>query len=464
MEIKEISKKDALFYCTRQEDHFFDRKAFGLKGEKVQRIAVALANADGGEFVVGVSDEKESADPAQRWKPVDSIEKFNEVIQNLGMPEPTIDYRCVFLRQKGISGYVLHVTIDKGLEVHETSKKQVIVRKGAQSQELKGNFKIAELAYAKGQRSFEDVIIPDANLDDLESSVYLKDFIGNLGSENTDALDILLKQNLVDKDWVPRVASILLFSENPSAILPKQCAIRLARYDTSDEDPERDDLTEDVFSIEKPIFNQINEAYQGITELLKKHEVWTMEGLKPMSFPKETIWELLVNAVLHRDYSISDNIYVGVFNDRIEIKSPGKLPGFVKVENILENRFSRNSKLVRLLSRYPTSPNKDLGEGVNTAFQKMYAIGKNPPEIVEDGNFVKVTIRHCLADDPENVIIKFADKFGSINNKQARDLTGVRNTSRVSAIFAKLRDKKLLEKNEATSTVNVTWSTTVKCL
>lgn len=463
MEIKEISRKDALSYCTRQEDHFFDRKAFGLKGDKVQKIAVALANADGGEFVVGVSDEKESSDPSQRWKPVDSIEKFNEVIQNLGMPEPTIDYRCVFLRQKGIPGYVLHVTIDKGLEVHETSKKQVIVRKGAQSQEIKGNFKIAELAYAKGQRSFEDVIIPDANLDELESSVYLKEYIENLGSENTDALDILLKQNLVDKNWVPRVASILLFADNPSAILPKQCAIRLARYDTSDEDPERDDLTEDIFSIEKPIFNQINEAYQCITDLLRKHEVWTMDGLKPMSFPKETIWELLVNAVLHRDYSISDNIYVGVFNDRVDIKSPGKLPGFVKVENILENRFSRNSKLVRLLSRYPTSPNKDLGEGVNTAFQKMHAIGKNPPEILEDGNFVKVTIRHCLAAEPEDVIISFAKKFGSINNKQARDLTGIRNTSRVSAIFAKLRDKNLLEKNEATSTANVTWSTTEKC-
>ena len=464
MEIREISRKEALHYCIREEDHFFDRKAFGLSGVKVQRIAVALANADGGEFVVGVSDEKESVDPSQRWRPVDRIEKFNEVIQNLSMPEPTIDYRCVFLRQKGIPGYVLHVTIDKGLEVHETSKKQVLVRKGAQSQELKGNFKIAELAYAKGQRSFEDVIIPDANLDELESSTYLKEFIDNLGSENIEALDILLKQNLVDKEWTPRVASILLFAENPSAILPKQCAIRLARYDTSDEAPERDDLTDDIYSIEKPIFNQINEAYHGIVHLLKKHKVWTMEGLKPMSFPKETIWELLVNAVLHRDYSISDNIYVGIFNDRVDIKSPGKLPGFVKIENILENRFSRNSKLVRLLSRYPTSPNKDLGEGVKTAFQKMHAIGKNPPEILEDGNFVKVTIRHCLSSDPEDVIVSFAKKFGTINNKQARDLTGIRNTSRVSAIFAKLRDKQLLEKNDATSTANITWSTTVKCI
>lgn len=462
MEFREISKRDAIHYCTRQEDHFFDRKAFGLKGDKVQRIAVAFANADGGEFVVGVSDEKESNDPSMRWKPVDKIEKFNEIIQNLSMPEPTIDYRCVFLRQKGVPGYVLHVTIEKGLQVHETSRKQVIVRNGAQSQELKGNLRIAELAYAKGQRSYEDITIPDANIDDLEASDHLREFANNLPADNIEPLDVLLKQNLVDKEWLPRVAAILLFSDNPSAILPKQCAIRIARYNTSDDDPERDDLTSDVFSIEKPIFEQIDRAYDKIVELLNVHEVWTMDGKRPMSFPKETIWELLVNAVVHRDYAISDNIFVGVFNDRIEIRSPGKLPGFVKVENILENRFSRNSKLVRLLSRYPTSPNKDLGEGVNTAFQRMMAVGKKTPEIIEDGNFVKVTIRHCMDGEPIALIKMFAEKFGEISNRQARDITGIRDSSRITTMFSRLRDEGILVKDDSDLAKGIVWSLAAK--
>ncbi|KDE39783.1 ATP-dependent DNA helicase recG [Nitrincola lacisaponensis] len=464
MEFREVTKKDALYYCMREEDHFYDRKAYGLKGDKVQRIAVAFANADGGEFVVGVADDKVSDDPLSRWQPVDNYEKFNEIIQNLSMPEPTIDYRCAFLRQKGIPGYVLHVTIEKGLEVHETSKKQVIVRLGAQSQEIKGNLRIAELAYAKGQRSYEDIIIPDAQIDEIESSSHLKDFVNSLPSDGIDPLDILLKQNLVDKEWTPRAAAVLLFAENPSAVFPKQCAIRIARYNTADEDPERDSLTDDIVSIEKPIYQQIKDAYEIIIELLKKHEVWTLDGLFPMSFPKETIWELLTNAVIHRDYSISDNIYVGIYNDRIEIRSPGKLPGFVKVENILENRFSRNSKIVRLLSRYPSSPNKDLGEGINTAFQKMVAIGKHPPEILEDGNFVRVTIRHCLNSEPEDIIIKFIEKHGTINNKQARDLTGIRSPSKISYIFSKLRDKEMLVKNDADSSLEISWSLPDICI
>ncbi len=462
MEIRKLSKKDALHYCTREEDHFFERKAFGLKGEKVQRIAVAFANADGGEFVVGVADEKEESDPIKRWKPVDKIEKFNPIIQALNDPEPIVEYRCAFLKYEAVPGYVLLVTIEKGRQVHETSQKKVIVRKGAQSLELKGNFKITELAYAKGQRSYEDDLVPDSSIDNLESLEYLAEFVSHLPSDNIEPLDLLVKQNLVDKDWTPRAASLLLFAENPSAILPKQCAIRIARYNTTDEEPERDDLTDDIISIEKPIYHQINDAYNKMVELFEKVQVWSLDGLNPISYPKETLWELLVNAVLHRDYSISDNIFIGIFNDRVEIKSPGRLPGFVKVDNILDNRFSRNSKLVRLLSRYPSSPNKDLGEGINTAFQRMKSIGKKEPVIVEEGNFVKVTIKHELSSPPEESITKFLEKFGEINNRQVRDLTGIRNSSTITSIFSRMRDKGMLSKNESTSTVNVTWSLAVE--
>lgn len=464
MEIRKLEKEDALFYCTRDEDHFFDRKAYGIKGEKIQKIAVAFANADGGEFVVGVADEKEEVEAFKRWKPVDSIEKFNPIIQALNEIEPIIEYRCAFLRQDAISGYVLLITIEKGRQVHETAQKKVIVRQGAQSFELKGNLRISELAYAKGQRSYEDELIPDASIDELESSKYLAEFISYLPSNSIEPLDLLIKQNLVNKEWVPRVASLLLFAENPSAILTKQCAIKIARYNTTDEDPERDDLTNDIFSIELPIHHQINEAYNVMVSLFEKIQVWTLDGLKTISYPKETIWELLVNAVLHRDYSISDNIFIGIFNDRVEIKSPGRLPGFVKIKHIVENRFSRNSKLVRLLSRYPNSPNKDLGEGVKTAFQKMKAIRKKEPEIIEDGNFLKVTIRHELNYPPEEVIIKFLDRFGNINNRQVRDLTGIRNSSTISSIFSRMREKGILQKNNSTSSTNITWSKAVSMI
>jgi len=73
-------------------------------------------------------------------------------------------------------------------------------------------------------------------------------------------------------------------------------------------------------------------------------KIWTLKGLDTINYPQETIWEILVNAVIHRDYSISDDVHVLIFNNRIEIISPGKLPGYVTEENLLEARYSRNTK------------------------------------------------------------------------------------------------------------------------
>ncbi|WP_139326353.1 RNA-binding domain-containing protein [Azonexus hydrophilus] len=67
METKTITAADALLLSTRQEDHFFDRKAAAIKGAKLQKIAVAFANADGGEAYVGIADEKDEPDPSKRW-------------------------------------------------------------------------------------------------------------------------------------------------------------------------------------------------------------------------------------------------------------------------------------------------------------------------------------------------------------------------------------------------------------
>jgi ATP-dependent DNA helicase RecG len=72
--------------------------------------------------------------------------------------------------------------------------------------------------------------------------------------------------------------------------------------------------------------------------------MWSSAGTEKKGYPPEAIWEVFVNAIVHRDYSISDDVHVTIFNDRIEIASPGKLPGYVRVDNILDARFSRNSR------------------------------------------------------------------------------------------------------------------------
>lgn len=459
MKINELTEQESLHYCTKDEDHFFDRKAYGISGEKIQKIVVAFANADGGEVIVGITDVSEHSDAKERWRGRESTEEYNSVIQAISELVPSVDFRFDFLTRKNESrNYVLRLKINKGLALHETAAKKVFIRIGAQSQQLTAPIKILELTHAKGIRSEEDSLVPNASIDDLYSSKLLRLFLDELPIKVSDPLAFLVKEQLIDKnDWTPKVASLLLFSENPSSILPKQCAIKIVRYDTSEDDIDRDALTDDIQSIEKPLYQQIEESFHVIKSYIAKSKVWTLNGQRECEYPDETLWEVLVNSVIHRDYSISDNVLISVFNNRIEFQSPGRFPGFVTADNILNNRFSRNSKIVRLLSKYRNSPNKDLGEGMNTAFQKMKSSGLKQPEIVEDGNYVKVILRYASNIDHEKLVTDFIRKFGEISNRQARDLTGLETPEKVTYLFTKLREKGLIQRKNASTGVKSTW-------
>ena len=200
----------------------------------------------------------------------------------------------------------------------------------------------------------------------------------------------------------------------------------------------------------------------GVVKLMESVQIWSPDGLKNAEYPPETIWEVLVNAVIHRDYSVSDDIQVFIFNNRIEILSPGRLPGYVTVENILDARFSRNPKIVRTLNRYKDAPNKDLGEGLNTAFQKMKEWGLKEPIVSEDGNYVKVILPHTPLAKPTEAILSFLASHDRITNRQARDITGIKSENLVKNEFYKLRDAGFLERIPGLAAAKSAWRLTTK--
>ena len=83
------------------------------------------------------------------------------------------------------------------------------------------------------------------------------------------------------------------------------------------------------------------------------------------------------------------------YDNRIEVESPGLLPGHVTTRNFLKEQFARNGAIVRLNNKFPNPPNKDIGEGLNTAFKAMQMLRLKPPTVEETDNSVVVTIRHA---------------------------------------------------------------------
>jgi len=222
METKTITAADALQLSTKQEDHFFDRKAAAIKGAKLQKIAVAFANADGGEVYVGITDEKDEPDSARRWSGAQNIEQYNQHIQALTEVQPALPMDFTFLKVEGKHGYVLRIQVEKSQAIHKTSDGTVYERKGAQSLPVSDPTRITALSFAKGAVSYEDSSLDNALAEDVVDSPHLKEFLADY-SPSTDPLELALNKNLIDRrSFKPKVAGVLLYSAEPASLMPKK--------------------------------------------------------------------------------------------------------------------------------------------------------------------------------------------------------------------------------------------------
>jgi ATP-dependent DNA helicase RecG len=130
---------------------------------------------------------------------------------------------------------------------------------------------------------------------------------------------------------------------------------------------------------------------------------------------------------------------------RVEVASPGTLPAHITPENILNERFARNATMVRLINKFPDPPNKDVGEGLNTAFSAMREMKLKPPMIEQAGGYVKVTLKHEPLASPEEIIVQYLQDNDQITNRISRDLCFIGSENKMKGILQRLVKKGLIE-------------------
>ncbi len=450
--VTKIPEDEAISILNEEEDHFFDFIRKDYVGEAVQKKCVAFANADGGELLIGIYDKKEKSLPGgkfERWSGFNVQEDANNVIadisKNINPALPIVNFEFLEIEKNESNGKVLRVIIEKSQDVHATARGNVYVRTSAQCT-LISDQSVTDLQLSKGSKSFENQNISGYDLARLTDSTELKDFL-NYYFPKTDPKNFLKKQSLItctDDSCNPIYAGVLMYDENPSAVLPKKCALKITRYDTSEQIPKREHL-KDQKTIEGPVHRQIIEGVREIQRIVNSVPIMGPTGLEKAKYPPEAIFEILVNALIHRDYNISDDVSVMIFNNRIEVHSTGPLRSFITPENILDKRFSRNAKIVRLLNKYPDRPNHDIGEGLNTAFQKMREVRLKDPIIKNSVTEVLVVLPHEYLAAPEDQIIQYLDNHDEITNEIARSITGIESENKVKACFYRLRDRGIIE-------------------
>jgi ATP-dependent DNA helicase RecG len=438
------------------EGHFLDLKSREIKPSKLSRSMSAFANAEGGELFIGIIEDK--LQNVRTWDGFPDEETANGHIQVFDELFPLgADSMITFLSADGLPGLVLKVEVPKSREVKRASDGKVYARRGAQNLPVETEDRLEILRRDKGLSSFETETVncePSTITNSEAIIAFMLDVVPTSEPEPW-----LKKQQVLIEDK-PTVAGVVLFADEPQALLPKRCGIKVYRYKSTDIEGTRDTLDFDPISVEGCAYDQIQQAVDEVTDIIESVRIRTADGLLSVTYPVEAIHEIVTNAVLHRDYAIADDIHVKIFDNRVEILSPGTLPGHITPENILDERFARNGVIVRLINKFPNPPNKDVGEGLNTAFQAMRKMKLKDPIILQDGGYVKVTLKHEALASPEEMILEYLGTHDQIVNRQARDISFIGSENKMKTILQRMVKQGLISLVPGTTRYNAAYRTT----
>lgn len=435
------------------ESHFLDFKAKAIAPGKLTRTIAAFANSDGGELFVGI--EEPSTGGPKTWDGFDAPESANGLLQVINAILPLGQgCRVTWLEAEGRPGGVVQIEVQKNRDIICTTTNEVYLRRGAQNLPVSQPEALERLRLNKGISSFETMTV-DAKDDVVTNSEETISFILEI-VPHQEPDRWLRKQQLIIDDK-PTVAGVVLFADEPQALLPKRCGIKIYRYRTADDEGTREALDGVPRTVEGCAYRQVYEAVATTKTIIEGIRRMTPQGLVSVEYPEETLHEIITNAVLHRDYSIPDDIHIRIYDNRVEVESPGSLPGHITPQNILDERFARNGNIVRVINKFPNPPNKDVGEGLNTAFRAMKRLHLKEPEIVQRESSVLVLIRHEQLASPEERIMTFLESRESISNGEAREICVIREDWRIRSIFARMVDAGMIEKVPGSMTSNTAY-------
>ncbi|HTC47347.1 MAG TPA: ATP-binding protein [Candidatus Aquilonibacter sp.] len=440
-----IDESQADWLTHMEEGQFSDVKATAITPTKLSNTISAFANTDGGDLYIGITEKMLGGNVTKReWDGFENVEAANGHIQGFERLFPlSKDFQYEFLRCPTRRGVVLHVQVSRTRGIVHAIDGKAYVRRGAQNLPQTSPEELKRLELNKGVTSFEGHTV-NATKDIIVESPVTREFLKNV-VPNANPEIWLRKQLLIVND-MPTVAGLLLFAEEPQAQIPKRCGIKIYRYKTAEATGFRDVLEFIPITVEGCLYDQIKKAVDVTIEEVEKIPRMGEEELEAIKYPKEAVHEIITNAVIHRDYSIADDVHVRIFENRIEVQSPGHLPAHVTPQNILNERFARNGAIVRLLNKFPNPPNRDVGEGLNTAFEKMHELGLRDPSIEERDSDVLVTIRHEPLASPEQTIMKYLEQNEFIRNKKAREITFIKDSDQMKRILSTMSANRLVER------------------
>jgi ATP-dependent DNA helicase RecG len=352
---------------------------------------VGMANTEGGTVILGVSPR--AGEPVG----VKDLEAaYERIFQGALLVDPTLVLplpRQVTVNKARMPNPVdlVVVSVPAGLPHVYSLDGRYLGREGTQTNPLSAR-QLYKLLHQRGTVQFESRLVPNAEISDLDRDRVMAyaEGAGNIPLHDFDkALEFLVRRGCLIRDGTDlqlTYAALLLFGHHPEQWLPNATILagRFPGLALAGTYVKRD--------ITGNLQVQLRQAEEFIrTNLNTTVRLVGLQHQECLEYPFKAVRELLVNAVAHRDYNLQgDNIHLNIFSDRMEISSPGTLPGPVTLKNLLEARFSRNAIISQVLSDLGYV--ERLGYGLDRVVESVRSAGLLPPQFEELAGTFRVTL------------------------------------------------------------------------
>ena len=348
---------------------------------------VALANTAGGMLLVGVADDGHIAGLTS-----EDIGRLNQMLSNAASQHVRPPINPVTTNVRTEQGLVMLIEVEAGLNPpYMDAQGRIWVKSGADKRQVTAREEMQRMFQQAGLLHADEIPVRDTHLDDLDSvpfNAYFERRYGRPPAATGQALSQLLQNLNLAHDGTPNLAGMLLFGRTPAVRLPAFVVKAVAFPGTT--------LHDDRYNDSEDIDGPLPEQYRRSLAFIKRNlrHVQGAQGFNSpgqLEVPSAVFEELLVNALVHRDYFIQAPVRLLIFADRVEIISPGHLPDHLDTEQI---RFGlSNLRNPALASHaFHLLPYRGLGSGIPRATAAWPAI-----ELIDDrrGNQFKVVVQRA---------------------------------------------------------------------
>ena len=345
------------------EDAFLEYKQVVFAGKRVKAPArdvvadalAAFANSRGGVFVLGVEDKQRDIVGIPLDRLDDAERLLREVCRDAIDPPlaPTIE-RLFLPTPRGGKVAVVKVDVERSLFVHE-SLGGYLHRVGGGKRKMSPDY-LARLFQQRSQARlirFDEQVVAEATVDDLAAPLWERFRSPYTGRARDEVLAKLhMARRHEDGVLRPTVAGVLLAAVDPRVWLPNAFIQAVAYRGASVRTDTGDPYQLDAADITGPLDQQVASACRFVARNMKVAAVKTLGRQDLPQFDMAAVFEAVVNAVAHRDYSIhGSKIRLRLFANRLELHSPGALPNTIGVDELPLLQATRNEVVASLLAR-----------------------------------------------------------------------------------------------------------------